>query len=143
MCVWVKGFELHIGSHEVFTGGVYLSFIHGSRGLLSLEPVLEQKVSNKLVITRISTWSQGKCVMVPIEWKWFVLTLILTKIMSKQMVGKFYIKISFKTKMNYIFRSLTSLKKNPQQWKVLITGGNFIFSFTFTFFRYTIKKIKF
>lgn len=54
MCVRVEGFEFHIGSHEVFTGGVYLSFINGSRGLLSLESVLEQKAtllikSNKLV----------------------------------------------------------------------------------------------
>lgn len=37
------------------------------------------------------------------------------------MVGKFYIKISFKTKMNYIFRSFRkdpsqALKKNPQQY---------------------------
>lgn len=133
MCVWVKGFELHIGSHEVFTGGVYLSFIHGSCGLLSLEPVLEQKVSNKLVITRISTWSQGKCVMVPIEWKWFVLTLILTKIMSKQMVGKFYIKISFKTKMNYIF-PFTSFKKTHNNERFWLQGVTSFSHLTSPFF---------
>lgn len=117
MCVRVKGFEFHIGSHEVFAGGVYLSFIHGSRRLLSLEPELEQNATLFRVISWLnenSTWSQGTCILVPIEWKWFVLTLILTKIMRKQdRIDKFYFRISSTTEMNYIFRYFGKEKAHP------------------------------